>query len=164
MIHFLLKSIVPARDRVNNTDQLLLRVIEPDIVQDRRLCIRNTEYRAAAPIQANRPNAPTVRHDVAESESFDPRSSRGPRRSSAGQIRWSLPSLLIRHLPMTRHRRREPMRHPRQPIPPNSAGSGLVSRIRWGLDSGLVSRNQVARRIMNPTRCWVQEVAIPAQT
>jgi len=26
----------------------LLRVIEPDIVQDRRRCIRNTEYRDAA--------------------------------------------------------------------------------------------------------------------
>jgi len=48
MIHFLLKSIVPAREQVNDTDQLLLRVIEPDIVQDRRRCIRNTEYRDAA--------------------------------------------------------------------------------------------------------------------
>ena len=45
MIHFLLKSIVPAREQVNDADQLLLRVIEPDIVQDRRRCIRNTEYR-----------------------------------------------------------------------------------------------------------------------
>ena len=48
MIHFLLKSIVPSREQVNGTDQLLLRVIEPDIGQDRRRCIRNTEYRDAA--------------------------------------------------------------------------------------------------------------------
>jgi len=46
-----------------------------------------------------------VRHDVAGSESSGPRSSWGRRRSSAGQVRWSLPSLLIRHLPVTRHRR-----------------------------------------------------------
>jgi hypothetical protein len=45
MVHFLLKSIVPARDQVNDTDQLLLRVVETDIVQDRRRCIRNTERR-----------------------------------------------------------------------------------------------------------------------
>src|SRR5260370_9308887 len=30
--------------------------------------------------RSDRPNAPTVRHDVAGSESFDPRSSWGPRR------------------------------------------------------------------------------------
>ena len=42
MIHFLLKSIVPSREQVNGTDQLLLRVIEPDIGQDRRRFIRNT--------------------------------------------------------------------------------------------------------------------------
>ena len=48
MVHFLLKSVLPARERVNGTDQLLLlRVIELDIVQDRRRCIRNTEYREA---------------------------------------------------------------------------------------------------------------------
>lgn len=35
---------IQAREQVNDTDQLLLRVIEPDIVQDRRRCIRNTEY------------------------------------------------------------------------------------------------------------------------
>jgi len=47
MIHFLLKSRVPAREQVNDIDQLLLRVIKPDIVQDHRRCIRNTEYRDA---------------------------------------------------------------------------------------------------------------------
>jgi hypothetical protein len=47
----------------------------------------------AAPIHGDRPNAPTLRRDVAESESSGPQSSEGRRRSSAGQIRWSLPSL-----------------------------------------------------------------------
>lgn len=48
MVHFLVKSVLPARKRVNGTDRLLLlRVIEPDIVQGRRRCIRNTKYREA---------------------------------------------------------------------------------------------------------------------
>jgi hypothetical protein len=63
--------------------------------------------RATAPSPPHRPNAPAERHGVADGGLSGPRSSWGPERSSAGRIRWSLPSLTrpVRHLhrPTARH-------------------------------------------------------------